>query len=129
MVILNALKESSIVSLARSYDQNGKGVHLNTFVLFIRENQDVFHVENFKRCLKDNLYVEGLARKNRVPSEEKINEDLKRVSASDPIVKALIKVGDNVIAHKSKDLFVEEKTLGVLQWGSLMSLWSEDLMS
>jgi hypothetical protein len=98
--------------LCRMYDQNLKALHLRSWLLTIRENLNLFDEKEFRERLKDNPYVESLARHPRKPDATILDKDLRSCSTKDPIVKTLQIHRGSQFVHKSAKNVVAERDIG-----------------
>jgi hypothetical protein len=122
-IILKALQESAVLSLARAYDKHPKSVHLMTLIDFIISNTHIFEVEYFKNRLKENPYRDNLAKRTIIPTQENLRADRNLVSNKDPLVNKLIAMRGNVIAHKNISIAIEGKNIpNILTWGDFDDL-------
>lgn len=127
-ITLDALQESSILALSRVYDQDNRGIHLETLIKFIQDNLSIFETSKFRERLKDNSYVERLSQRNRIPTPEQLGKDLKIVSKKDPLVNKLIQLRGNIIAHKNKDQALgTKKSIAPLTWAEFDELIARGL--
>jgi hypothetical protein len=108
---LNAHINTSTLSLSRAYDQQKSSLHLHNWLLTIREHLHLFDQQEFRQRLKDNPFVEGLAQVPRKPDQAILKEDIQRCSSNDPLVKTLMKIRNNSIAHRSAILTITQKNI------------------
>lgn len=122
-VIIKSLQASAVLALARAYDQHKNGVHLVSFIDFISENTEIFSVENFKERLNENKHKDDLAKINRFPEKEQLLQDRTLVHKEDPLVKKLIQMRGNIIAHKNMGIATKDKKMpDALTWGEFNTL-------
>lgn len=101
---LEAHLDSAILRLAKSYDQYGRRtLNLPNLLDTIKANLDLFAEQNFRERLKDNPFVDSLAAIPRVPDAAQLNEDIRSVSPTNPLVKKLLKWRNNFYAHRNVD--------------------------
>lgn len=122
-VILKSLQESSVLSLARVYDDNSRSITLKKFLDFIGKNRFIFKKENFKKRLQDNEYRDSLAATNRVPPEEGLTKDKELVSKEDATVNKLIGFRDKVVAHRDEQMILgHSESTNLLTWSEFDEL-------
>jgi hypothetical protein len=109
---LSAHLNASLQSLCRVYDQNPKALHLRSWLDTIQDNLTLFSEHEFRERLKDNAFVDSLARTLRRPDERQLAQDIENCSLSDPLVKNLMVHRGSRIAHKSAKNVVAEKDIG-----------------
>ena len=97
--------------MTRAYDQEHQSLHLRSWLMVIRENPEMFSEANFRRRMKDNPFVDSLAAKRRIPDPEQLEMDIALCSASDPLVKILIRHRNSQGAHRSGKLTAEGKKI------------------
>ena len=90
--------------LARAYDQEHQSLHLKSWLVLIRDNPEMFSMENFRKRMKDNPYIDSLASEYRVPDPEQLKADIALCSDGDPLVSILIRHRSNEGAHRSGKL-------------------------
>jgi hypothetical protein len=101
--------ELGIYKLARVYDGHHRGLNLSTWLGTIRDNQHLFNVENFRERLRDNPFVDSLSEKARVPDHDVLDADIGFVSSDDPRVAKLLFVRNNLLAHRSAKLVLQDR--------------------
>jgi hypothetical protein len=116
-IVLNSLLESSILALARAYDQNNIG--LRKLIKFSEENKGIFEAQKFKKRLqnKNHPYAETCSQNFKIPQEKDFQQYLDQVHSNKELVKKLIQVRSNFIAHKNEgQLFRNKKPIQPLSW-------------
>jgi hypothetical protein len=108
---ISAHKEVSILNLCRAYDGNNQSLSLKRFLKVISENPELFDVESFRERLKDNPYVDSLAKRERMPNLEELTSEQKLVSNADPLVKKLTILRSNLIAHTNENWVLDDKKI------------------
>lgn len=98
-ITVSALREATVIRLARVFDLNKKGVGLLPVLEAIRDNRHFFSTEEFQRRLSENPHMQMLSTVNRVPSDEQVEADIEFVE-SDARVVALRRRRDKLVAHK-----------------------------
>lgn len=98
---LDAHTFSALQCLARAFDQNQSTLHLLSLLKTIEANLSLFSVEEFKKRLAGNPFVESLAEYPRVPDSVQLAKDIASCSVSDARVKALVQHRGNIIAHRN----------------------------
>ena len=124
---LQAHLNACIHLLCRVYDQNPKALHLRSWLLTIRENLNLFDEEEFRERLKDNPYVDSLAKDPRKPDHTILERDLLLCSTDDPLVKTLQIHRGSRIVHRSAKNIVAEREIGdehPLTYGAVETLLS-----
>ena len=122
-VILKSLQESSVLALARVYDNDKRSITLKKFLDFIDKNSFIFEKKSFKERLKDNEYCDSLAATDRVPTKEGLTKDKKLVSKKDYTVDRLICFRNKVVAHRDEELVLgDEKPTTLLAWNEFDEL-------
>lgn len=122
-VVRSSLQESSVLALARAYDQRPDGINLITLINFVRNNVDLFGAEKFRERLKDNAHVDSLVQDRLLPNEEQFSKHTELVGSKDPLVNKLIQIRSNIIAHKSKgQILGTKKAIASMDWDEFDSL-------
>lgn len=93
--------DAALIRLYRVFDSHQSALSLSTWLATIVCHLKIFDTPNFKERLSDNPFVESLASENRRPSKDQLDKDSALVSASDPLVKKLLRWRNNVGAHRS----------------------------
>lgn len=120
---LDAHREVSFLHLCRAYDNNQKSLSLIQLLQIIQGNTDLFDLARFRNRLKDNPYVDSLAKSQRVPTEEQLKKDMQFVSNSNPMVKKLTILRGNLVAHKNiKQILSKKDDSDPLTWGEFEEL-------
>ena len=97
----DALYDAVMIRLCRIYDQAKKGINLFNLLKTIRANVLFFEKEHFRERLKDNPFVESLAKDDRIPDKGQLERDILTASDQNPLVKKLILWRNNIIVHRS----------------------------
>lgn len=108
---LEGLRDAYLVRLCRIYDQHAKTLNLANLLHTISANRHYFEEEHFRDRLKENAFVDSLASKARIPSEEQLAEDIQFASAANPVVEKLIVWRNNVIAHTGSKVSLGASTI------------------
>jgi len=87
---LNALHDAKILRLCRFYDQEKSSLSVLSLLNTIKLNPHLFDEQHFRDRLKENKFVDSLAQSDRVPSLEKLEEDIKYASHNLAVEKLLI---------------------------------------
>ncbi|AFZ22313.1 AbiU2 domain-containing protein [Allocoleopsis franciscana] len=125
---IDAHREISILNLCRAYDHNPKSLSLKELIQIIQGNTELFDISKFRERLKDNVYVDSLAKTQREPTTEQLVEDLSFVSNDNPLVKKLTILRGNVIAHTNKGQVLSPKSNpDPLTWAEVELLISKGL--
>lgn len=94
-----ALDDARVIRLCRIFDQESNSLNLYNLLVTIRANLHYFEEEYFRDRLKENPFVELLARDNRMPDKERLEKDIWFASRKNPLVQKLILWRHNIIAH------------------------------
>jgi hypothetical protein len=95
-----ALGDARVIRLCRVFDQESKSLNLYNFLVTIKANLHFFEERHFRERLKDNAFVELLAKNNLKPDAEQIEKDICFSSTQNPLVKKLMIWRNNIIAHR-----------------------------
>lgn len=106
-----ALLDATLSRLCRVYDTYETSNSLSNLLHIIKANLHIFDEMNFKKRLKDNPFVDSLAEYARKPDPDQLEEDLKYVGLTNPLVKTLIAWRHNVLAHRNADIIIREQNL------------------
>ncbi len=91
--------------LGRLYDQTGGALSLGSLLLTIKNHSDYFSEKSFRRRLKDNPHVEGLAADMRPLDMAALDAEINGASSnSDHLVKKLQNIRNKVISHRDPQL-------------------------
>jgi hypothetical protein len=101
---LKAHAATAVSQLCRAFDQEQKSLHLLSWLLTIRENVHLFSVDEFKKRLKDNPFVESLAEDDLKPDEAQLEHDVALCKDTNPLVRKLIAMRGSTYAHRSAEL-------------------------
>jgi len=95
--------DAVMLRILRIYDQNQNSLNLRNFLDTIKYNISIFDEKDFKERLKKkhNPFAESLAEDPRKPDSKKLDNDIEKVSNSDPIVEHLEKLRHNIYFHKA----------------------------
>ncbi|MFI5398986.1 MAG: hypothetical protein ACHQ9S_25935 [Candidatus Binatia bacterium] len=100
-----AHREAVLFRLARLYDQGERALSLRTWLGTIEANMDLFDQEGFRERLKDNPFVDSLARSARRPDATILTADIDSVSRkSDALVTKICNLRHKVLAHRDPSL-------------------------
>ncbi|MCX5965897.1 MAG: hypothetical protein NT070_23065 [Cyanobacteria bacterium] len=120
---LSAHKQASILNLCRAYDPQKDASSLRQLIQIIQKNIDLFDIQQFRERLKHNPYVDSLSQTAREPSKQQLEKDLEFVSKDNPLVKRLIILRNNVVAHTSTSSIIKSKNdLNPLTWEEIEEL-------
>lgn len=97
---LDALQDAKIIRLCRVYDQTNSSISLINLLHTIKLNLHLFEEHDFRDRLKKSEFVDSLSQTNRIPSMKELEDDIKYVSTSNPLVYKLIIWRNNIIAHR-----------------------------
>jgi hypothetical protein len=99
--------DAVLVRLCKAYDQfdqpDSATVNLRNLLDTIAENLPFFDEPNFRERLKDNPFVDSLAEVPRRPDPQRLQDDVKSVSNSNPLVRKLTIWRSNFYAHRSRE--------------------------
>ncbi|MGD8411303.1 MAG: hypothetical protein PVI49_04610 [Desulfobacterales bacterium] len=124
--IFIALDDARILRLCRIFDQESKSLNLYNLLVIIRANLHYFEEEYFRDRLKENPFVELLAKDDRLPDKEQLEKDIWFASRKNPLVQKLIFWRNNIIAHlgarvsMGQDHILKDKPLGKEEIESLL---------
>jgi len=120
---ISAHKQTSILSLCRAYDSQKNASSLYQLIRIIQENIELFDIQQFRERLKHNPYVDSLSQTAREPNQQQLAKDLEFVSNGNPLVKRLIILRNNVVAHTSTSSIIKNKNdLNPLTWKEIEEL-------
>jgi len=101
---LRSLIDATVYRICKAYDHNRDSLNLRNFLELVRERQDVFDQDKFRERLKDNPYVDSLAKDTRLPDAARLEADLEFVQVkSNPLVKRLVTWRDKFYAHRDPE--------------------------
>jgi AbiU2 len=111
---LSAHMDAALIRLCRAYDlYEGKpSLNLRNLLDTIKVNLHFFDEPNFRKRLKGNAFVDSLASHPRRPDPAQLEQDLRSVSVADPLVKKLIVLRNNFLAHRSRSSAIEAVSFG-----------------
>ncbi|MEW6665317.1 MAG: hypothetical protein AB1512_08865 [Thermodesulfobacteriota bacterium] len=98
---ISAQVDATLLRLCRAFDSHTASLSLSRLLATIKYNLQIFDKPQFKNRLKDNPFVESLARDYRIPEKEELEADFALVSDSDPLVKRLLAWRNNIGAHRN----------------------------
>ncbi len=122
---LQAHKDAFFIRLCRVYDQQDNALHLHNWLKIIQANIHLFEADRFKERT-DTTFSRVLDSEARKPDLDQLKEDVKLVKPSNPLVKRLMVLRNNVFAHRSasgakQDIdFFEEYPIQYLEVESLI---------
>ena len=93
--------DATIFRLIRIFDSHNSSLSLTNLLNTIAANLDLFEIDRFRKRLKENIFVDSLAKNARKPDEPQLRKDVHAVSDGNPVVKKLIIVRNNLLAHKT----------------------------
>ncbi len=97
----------TLFRLARLYDDQANGNNLPNLIVRIEVNLTLFDEPNFRERLKDNPFVESLAVGVQPPDAAVLHSDKAQVSKTDPLVKRLHALRNQVLAHRSPGVVLD----------------------
>lgn len=109
---LQAHLHACVHRLCIVFDQEKSSLHLRSWLVTIKENLHIFDEENFRERLRDNPFVENLAKDPRRPDEADLDKDIALCTVEDPLVKTLTIHRGSKVAHRSAKNVVAEKDVG-----------------
>ena len=124
--VLIALDDACVIRLCRIFDQESNSLNLYNLLETIKANFHYFEEEFFRVRLKENPFVESLARDVRLPDKDQLEKDIWFASRENPLVKKLILWRHNIIAHLGvrvslgKDQILKDNPLGREEIESLL---------
>jgi len=96
---LDSLRDASFLHLCRVYDQHEKVLSLTNLLDTIKANLPLFSDVNFRKRLSGNAFVDSLAGRDRIPTIDEVESDIKLVTRENHTVRKLMYWRDNAIAH------------------------------
>lgn len=101
---LRAHMDAAVLRLCKAYDQSKDKPNLNlrNFLETIQANLHFFDEANFRERLKDNAFVDSLAKDPRKPDTAQLRKDLEWVTNANPLVKNLTLWRHHHVAHRSR---------------------------
>jgi AbiU2 len=97
---LEAIKEAYMLRLCRIYEQyNNTNLNLVNLLDTIKSNLHFFQEPHFRERLKNNPFVESLAKEVTIPSMEELQVDIEFASDENPIVHKLMLWRHTFYAH------------------------------
>jgi len=108
---IQALTDATLIRLCRIYDTHPKAINLPNFLDTIKANLHLFDVDDFRRRLKDNPFVESLSQSARKPDVAQLDEDIKYVSDKNPLVQKLLIWRNNILAHRNAGNVIKERNM------------------
>lgn len=109
---MQAHLNACLLHLCRAFDQNQSALHLKSWLLTIKDNLALFDEPKFCERLKDNQFVDTLAKDPRRPDVATLDRDIESCSIEDPLVRNLNTYRGSLIAHKSARNVVNQKNIG-----------------
>lgn len=100
--------DSVLFCLCRVYDKHSKALSLYNLLDTIKANVHFFNKEHFINRKKDNQFVDSLAREDRIPKKEQLEEDMRYINSKNPLVEKLIRWRNELIAHKNAAHVIKE---------------------
>lgn len=97
---LQAHKDAFFIRLCRAYDQQDNALHLHNWLKIIQENIHLFEAERFRERT-DSTFTRVLRSDARKPEPDQLEQDIELVKPSNPLVKKLVVLRNNVFAHRS----------------------------
>jgi len=104
-VTLKANLSAAVLHLCRAFDQEERSLHLLSWLLTIKANLHLFSPEEFRKRLSNSPFVDSLATNGTVPDDVQLAKDIALCrAATDPLVKKLVSLRGNTLAHRSARL-------------------------
>ena len=88
-----------MIRLCRVFDQESNSLNLYNLLVTIKYNVKYFEEEYFRNRVKENPFVELLAKDNRLPNTEQLENDIWYASRNNLLVKTLLLWRHNIVAH------------------------------
>jgi hypothetical protein len=88
-ILFQSLLDATMYRLCRIYDAHKKSNSLPNLLDTIHENLYIFDESDFRVRLKDNPFVDSLAKSARKPDPKQLTEDVAYASDANPLVKNL----------------------------------------
>ena len=105
---LRAQSQAALLHLHRIYDQNKDSFNLHRFLLTVRDNKQIFDIEEVRKRRKSDPHVEDLIESIGSLDLSQLEIDIKYSSRENPKVEILKKWRDRVTFHKDeRELFRE----------------------
>jgi hypothetical protein len=102
---LVAHQRTSLMSLARAYENDQRGLHLRSWLIAIREHLHLFSKDQVTRGRPDDPFTKWISEEAAKPSSEQLEQDIKDCSIYDNAdVKALHVYRGNLLAHRNAEL-------------------------
>jgi len=108
---LSAQMDAVVIRLCKAYDQYGgtkPTLNLRSLLETIKDNLHFFDEPNFRERVKDNSFVDSLAKGSRKPDPVQLQTDLEFVTHN-PLVKKLTDWRNKVYSHLSLDVVLNPK--------------------
>ncbi len=102
---------STIFGLMRIFDGNSKSLSLTNLLDTIVANLQIFDVDQFRKRLKKNPFVNSLAEEARKPDEQQLKLDVAFSSNDHEIVKKLTIWRSNLFAHRNAENVLSGKNI------------------
>ena len=96
-------RDAALFRICRVYDQERRAIGFRTLLGAIQENTELFDEGHFRARLKGNLYVDDLARVDRIPPPQQLLDDIAATSDQNDLVKRLVILRNNIFAHTSRE--------------------------
>ncbi|MPZ20370.1 MAG: hypothetical protein GEV06_21010 [Luteitalea sp.] len=125
---LRSLIDATVYRICKAYDHNRDSLNLKNLLELVRERQDVFDRDTFRERLKDNPYVDSLAKDTRLPDAAQLEADLEFVQVkSNPLVKRLVTWRDKFYAHRDPAHALDPTTFDPLLVSDVETLVKEGM--
>ena len=108
---IDSLKEARLTRLCRVFDQESNSLNLVNLLETIKANLHMFEEHHFRERLRENAFVESLAKSDRVPPEGQLDEDIAYASCTNPLVKKLMIWRNNIVAHRGAKTALGKKQI------------------
>lgn len=108
---LDAHINVSLQCLCRVYEKEKSSLHLNSWLNTIKSNLPIFELQEFRKRIAGNPFVESLAERCVPPDLEQLEADITLCADTDALVKSLIVYRGNVLAHRNAKMAAAGKAL------------------
>jgi len=101
---LSAHMDATLLRLCKAHDvyERKPSLNLRNFLETIKANLHLFDEPNFRERLKNNVFVDSLAKDCRRPDAAQLKKDLESVTTVNPLVRNLTTWRNNYHAHRSR---------------------------
>jgi hypothetical protein len=95
----NALREVTLLYLARLYDKTLDSLNLESFLLTVKSCPEYFSEDAFRQRRQDSAHLESLVSVKRTVDLSTLEAEIASVSDKDPLVKRLRRFRNKYVAH------------------------------